>query len=148
MSKNLEEIDEKDIAVIEALRDDASAPVRVLARRLGMRPSTLHSRIKRLRERKVITRYTIEVDHEKTGENFLAFVLVKGGPEKYLESGLLSRTEVEGAYPVTGEHDLLLKLRFRSMKEFNRFIVEFRDRYKRSVRETLTLVALGAMKDR
>lgn len=112
-----------------------------------MRPSTLHARIQRLKERGVIKRTTIEVDHEKLGNDFLAFVLVKGGPEKYLESGFLARAEVEGAYPVTGEHDLLLKLRFATMKEFNRFLVEFRERYRRSVRETLTLVALGALKD-
>jgi DNA-binding Lrp family transcriptional regulator len=74
-------------------------------------------------------------------------VLLKGSPEKYLEQGFLGREEVEGAFPVTGEHDLLLKLRFRSMKEFNRFLVEFRERYRRSVRETLTLVSLGALKD-
>ena len=146
MSKN-RELDAKDLQMIGALRQNASTPIRALGRRLGMRPSTVHARIRRLLQRGIIRRYTIEVDHEKLGNDFLAFVLVKGGPEKYLEGGFLGRAEVEGAYPVTGEHDLLLKLRFRSMKEFNRFLVEFRERYRKNVRETLTLVALGSLKD-
>ena len=122
-------------------------PVRVLAKRLGMRPSTLHARVQRLVARGVVKRYTVEVDHAKFGDDFLAFVMVKGGPERYIDEEFLRRTEVEGVYPVTGEHDLLLKLRFRSLREFNRFVMEFRERYRKHVRETLSMVALGTLKD-
>ena len=45
------------------------------------------------------------------------------------------------------EYDLLMKLKFRDMKEFNKFIIEFRDKYSESIAKTITMVQTVCLKE-
>ena len=139
-------IDEADRRLLDALRGDARASLKALATRTGMRPTTVYNRVRRLTNAGVIERFTIRVNPAAVGEDFVAFVLVSGLPEKFADDWLLRNRHVAEVYGVTGEYDLLMKLRFSGKEEFNDFILEFRDRYRRSITKTVSMIETTTLK--
>lgn len=138
--------DENDRAIIAALRADARRSLKALSRATGLRPSTIHERIRRMLAAGAI-RYTVRVDEEMMENNFVVFMLVAGSLERYLEKEALSDACVEEAVGVTGDYDILLKLRFRNMREFTSYLIRFRERYAGKISKTVTMVRTAAVKD-
>ena len=85
-------LNEKDLLILEKLKENSRLSVLQLSRKTGIPPTTIHNRIKRLREHKVITNYTIRVDREKTGQGFCALVFVylnnSALPQRFKKGGL------------------------------------------------------------
>ncbi len=138
--------DEKDELILDILRKDARAPVRRISNETGVRPSTVHSRMDRLVRSGVIERFTVKVDPEASGRSLVVYMLVTGSTGKYLDDKMLRDPCIEEVHGVTGEYDILMKLRFRDMKEFNRFVIDFREKHTGSVTRTITMVGTARLK--
>lgn len=132
--------------MLEVLRGNARASLREISTQTGLRPTTAFNRIRRLTDGGVIERFTIRVNPSAVGEDFVVFVLVSGLPEKFADEWLLKNRHVAEAYGVTGEYDLLIKLRFAGKTEFNDFIIDFRERYKRSITRTVSMIETATLK--
>jgi len=143
----LVEIDDKDLKIIEHLKQNARLSVRDLGKKTRIRPSTVHQRIKRLIDNGIIQSFTVKLDPEKIGENLTVFMLISGSLDKYLDDRLLKSKHILEIHGITGEYDLLIKLRFKDMKQFNKFIIEFRERYSRSISKTITMVETVRLKE-
>src|SRR6267143_2904962 len=117
-------LDESDRRVLDQLRSNSRSSLKEIAQKTGLRPSTVFNRIRRMSDAGVIERFTIRVNPQAVGEDFVVFVLVSGLPEKFADEWLLRNRHVAEAYGVTGEYDLLIKLRFAGKAEFNDFIIE------------------------
>jgi DNA-binding Lrp family transcriptional regulator len=139
-------LDDADRRVLEVLRGNARASLREISTQTGLRPTTAFNRIRRLTDGGVIERFTIRVNPSAVGEDFVVFVLVSGLPEKFADEWLLKNRHVAEAYGVTGEYDLLIKLRFAGKTEFNDFIIDFRERYKRSITRTVSMIETATLK--
>ncbi len=139
-------IDDSDRRLLDALRSDGRASLKRLASVTGLRPTTVYNRMRKLARTGVIERYTIRVNPEAVGESFVAFVLVSGLPERFTDDWLLRNRHVAEVYGVTGEYDLLMKLRFLGKDEFNDFIMDFRDRYRRSITRTVSMIETTTIK--
>jgi DNA-binding Lrp family transcriptional regulator len=139
-------LDDSDRRVLEQLRTNARASLKEIAQRTGLRPSTVFNRIRRMTDAGVIERFTVRVNPQAVGEDFVVFVLVSGLPEKFADEWLLRNRHVAEAFGVTGEYDLLIKLRFAGKREFNDFIIEFRERYKRSITRTVSMIETVTLK--
>jgi DNA-binding Lrp family transcriptional regulator len=140
-------LDEKDRKIIQALKDNSRMSIRKIADRTNIRPSTVHNKIRRLVDDEIIEKFTIKLNDEKIGENFNVFMFVSGSLEKYLDKETQENRCVREAYGLTGEYDLLLKLKFRDMKDFNKFIIDFRDKYHEHITKTLTMVQTIKLKE-
>lgn len=138
--------DEKDLRLLELLEVDSKRTIKELSRLSGMRPSTVHHRITRLVDNGVIERFTIRVSDEKVGNRLLVFMLISGSLEKYIDEAFRNHPNVVEVHGITGEYDLLMKLKFRDMKEFNRFIIHFRNKYSDSIHKTITMVQTVRLK--
>jgi len=136
-------LDTKDRQLIEALRVDARSTIRDLAKQTNMRPSTVHSRMKRLLERGVVEHYTVKLNHLLMGEGLAVFVLAT--TEGTIPAKVFNNPHVKEVFGITGEYDLLLKLRVANLEEFNRFILEFRDLPQ--VKKTHTMVGTIHLKE-
>lgn len=136
-------MDTKDLALIEALRKDSRAPIRELAALTKMRPSTVHARLKKLVSSGVIECFTVKLDNASMGENFIVFVLVT--TEGTIPNKVFKNPSIKGVFGVTGEYDLLLKLKVASIEEFNSFILVFRELPQ--VKRTHTLVVTIHLKE-
>lgn len=140
-------LDARDLKIINILKDNARASIRDISKRTGIRPSTVHQRIKKLRGDGVIEKFTVKMNDDLMGEGFTVFMLVSGTPERYLDRTMLASHEVKAVYGITGEYDLLVKMKFLDLAAFNAFLLEFRDKYSKDLQKTLTMVQTVKLKD-
>lgn len=140
------ELDGNDRKIMEILREDSRLPIREISKKTKIRPSTVHQRIQKLMENKFIEKFTIKLNNRLAGENFIVFMLVKGGTTDYIDSKFLNDGHVKEVFGVTGEYDVLIKLKFRNVEEFNEFVIDFR-KNRKEIHSTLTMVATTNLKE-
>lgn len=138
-------LDKKDLAILEILREDSRMSIRGIAKKTNLRPSTVHQRLIRLKEKNVIERFTVKLDNKAVGRNFIVFLFVKTKPSILLDQKITSNAHVSDVFGVTGEYDVLLKLKFKDVDEFNDFIIKFRKEQK--IETTLTMVVTAQIKE-
>jgi Lrp/AsnC family transcriptional regulator, leucine-responsive regulatory protein len=114
----VESLDDVDWRLLEALQADGRASWADLGRRVGLSPSAITERVRRLEDRGVITGYTAEVDPEKLGLTIAALVRLRypHGGDKPLRDLLATTPEIGEAHHVTGEDCVVLTVRARSMR--------------------------------
>jgi DNA-binding Lrp family transcriptional regulator len=139
-------MDAKDALIIEHLRADGRASLKELARKTGLRPSTIHQRIVKMVQERVIEKFTVKVNDAAVGEEFVAFLLIKGTTQKFLPARIINDPHVKEVYGVTGEYDLLIKLKFTSVKEFNEYLIAFRQEHP-DIQSTLTMIGTAKLKE-
>ncbi|MEU1386879.1 MULTISPECIES: Lrp/AsnC family transcriptional regulator [unclassified Nonomuraea] len=111
-------MDEIDRTLIGLLLEDATQSYAALGKAVGLSSGAAHERVRKLRERGVIRRTTIEVDQDALGRTVTAYVLVDGASWMGDSAGLLARIPaVEEAHVIAGPASLLLKVRTSSTKE-------------------------------
>lgn len=140
------DIDAKNLKIIEALKRDSRAPIREIAKLTKIRPSTVHQRIQNLVESKVIEKFTVKLDNKAVGENFIVFMLVKGSTADYVDKKILDNKHIKEVFGVTGEYDLLIKLKFDNVEQFHEYILNFR-KGKNEILSTLTMIATANLKE-
>ena len=140
------DMDNKDKKILEILKNNSREPIREIAKKTKIRPSTIHIRIQKLIDNRIIEKFTIKLDNQKVGENFIVFMLVKGGTSEYIDSKVLYDTHVKEVFGVTGEYDLLIKLKFDNVQEFHEFVLDFR-KNKKGIQSTLTMVVTTNLKE-
>ncbi len=139
-------LDQKDLAIIGLLKENSRFSIRDIAKKTGIRPSTVHQRITQLRKNNVIERFTIKLNNKEVGENFIVLLLIKTKPASLLDTKTLQNNlHIKEVFGITGEYDLLLKLKFRDIEEFNEFIIKFRK--EQPVETTLTMVVTANIKE-
>jgi DNA-binding Lrp family transcriptional regulator len=142
-----ESLDSKDESILKVLKNNARASIREISKTTGIRPSTVHQRIKRLIDDDVIEKFTVKLNDEKVGEGFTVYMLISGSTERYLGEEIMKNDQVKGIYGITGEYDLLIKMKFKDMKAFNDFLLTFREKYSSHISKTLTMVQTVKLKD-
>ncbi|MBN2121701.1 Lrp/AsnC family transcriptional regulator [Candidatus Micrarchaeota archaeon] len=137
----MNEPDEKDLLVIDELKRNSRLSEQKIARKTGIPMTTVHNRIKKLRESRTIEGYTIKLDYAKLGKPISAFVLVKAShaDQKELLRKIAGLPGVYEAAMITGEFDILFKARASSMEELNGLIVQ-NLRKQKTIAETRTMV--------
>lgn len=144
---NQNPLDKKDQKIIKILKENSRASIREISKATAIRPSTVHQRIKRMVEEGVIERFTVRLNDDKVGLGFAVFMLISGSTERYLDSKILKNEHVKGIYGITGEYDLLVKLKFADMNAFNDFVLDFRENYSEHISKTLTMVQTVKLKE-
>jgi len=139
-------LDDKDWKIIELLKQDSREPIREIAKKTKIRPSTIHQRIRKLVEGKTIEKFTIKLNNKAVGENFIVFMLVKGGTTEYIDNKILNDKHVKEVFGITGEYDLLIKLKFENVEEFHEFVLNFR-KDKKEIQSTMTMVVTTNLKE-
>jgi len=138
-------VDKKDRAIIGVLRIDARRPIKDIAKITKIRPSTVHQRIQRMKREGIIEKFTVKLNDKLVGENFIVFMFIKTKPATMLGKEVFQSSHIRDIFGVTGEYDLLLKLKFKDVVEFNDYIIEFRKREE--VVATLTMVSTATIKE-
>jgi len=113
------ELDEKDEAILKSLEIDSRKGTQAIADSLSLPRVTVHDRIRRLKEKGVIKRFTIQRDPRAVGLELRAFIFIR------CERGQVDRRDVAEqliALPfcirvsiITGDWDLLVEVVASSM---------------------------------
>ena len=145
------EIDERDLRILEALRRDARKSFTELSAELSMPRTTVQERVRRLTELGYIKRFTAIPDYAKIGRGTTAFVLVSFTPaqeisQRELAAQIARIEEVYEVHLVSGQWDMILKVRASSTEEVGRLVID-RLRTMRSVAKTETCFVFDTVKE-
>ncbi len=113
-------VDAVDRALLAELQRDATQSYASLGQAAGLSAGAAHERVRKLRERGVIRRTTVDVDPEAAGLGVLAFVMLDGkawmgGPAT--REALAAVPEILEAHIVAGSAAVLAKIRTSSTNE-------------------------------
>lgn len=135
-------LDGRDLAIIAALQDDARATYADVGRRVGLSPSSVHDRVRKLEQTGVIRGYRAVIDAESLGLYVTALIAVTpldpmqpdDLPERVREFG-----EVEDCLSVAGEANYILKVRTRTTAHLEELIRRLREKGGVQTRTTVVL---------
>jgi DNA-binding Lrp family transcriptional regulator len=138
-------LDALDYALVRSLERDSRITVRKLSQQLGAARFTISERIARLIETGVV-RLHARVNYRRLGYLITAFVGLQTAQtptEVDIVEALRRVPEVEDIYTVTGEYDVLIKVRARSPEHLQHLLV-FKISTIPNVQRTVTMLALGS----
>ena len=142
-------LDETDRQIVAFLQRDARMANAEIARRLGMAPSAIYDRIRKLEERHIIDGYEARVNAKSVGLGLTAFIFVRGedGVGDTKTGMLLAKIpEAQEVHHVAGEDCYLVKVRVADTESLGTLLRERIGAIK-SVRTTRTTIVLGTVKE-
>lgn len=113
-------MDDVDRELLKLLQQDAGMPYTALGKAVGLSAGAAHDRVRKLRERGVIRRTTIEIEPGAVGRGVLAFVMVDANAwmgDPSTREALARIAEIEEAHIVAGAASVLVKVRTASTEE-------------------------------
>ncbi len=129
MSLERMELDEIDLAIIKMLQEDCRTPIGFIAKKLNIPKSTVHYRIKRLKEADVIQGCYAKVNPEALGQDYLTITLVKAkyGPGYHERIGkkLAEIPGVWAVYFILGDIDFIVLSRHKNLNSVRKMIERF-----------------------
>ena len=136
-----------DIEILRALQEDARSSYRDIARKLKISVGTVHSRVTKLQDAKVIRGFSIDVNYSKLGYGITALILLqaKGKHLRDVESRLSKYPNVCLVYDITGDFDIALVAKFETTNAMDRFIKEILS--MDFVERAVTSIALNSLKE-
>jgi Lrp/AsnC family leucine-responsive transcriptional regulator len=129
----METLDKLDRHILRSLQDDGRATYDQLAEQVGLSPSAVLRRVKRLEESGVIDRYVALVKPESVGLGLTAYINVrlekhteshKRNPMDLFRASVQTWPEVVECSALTGEMDYLLRVVVQDMAHYSRFIMD------------------------
>jgi DNA-binding Lrp family transcriptional regulator len=149
-------VDEKDLEILRLLQVNAKVPAKEISRRIGSPVTTVYSRIKRLEEDGVIRGYRPILDARALGRPTTAFIFASityrtPGISDPLDQRSIARKvgrfpEVQEVHIITGDWDLLIKVKERDVASMGNFVVD-KLRTVRGIEKTLTCMVFDAVKE-
>lgn len=122
-------LDDIDQRILALLRDDARLPNVDLARAVGLSPSSTLARVKSLRDRGVIQRFTTELNPRALGYTLQALVSVRIRPGarhlmEQISTELRELPEVTQLFFLGGAEDFLIHVRVRDSEHVRQFVLK------------------------
>ena len=135
-------LDDRDIAILGALQDDARATYADVGAKVGLSASTVHERVRKLEQQGVIRGYRAVLDPEAVGLLVTALIAVTPlDPQQPddLPARVHEFPEVEDCYSVAGEFNYVLKVRTRTTGDLEDLIRRLREKGGVSTNTTIAL---------
>ncbi len=142
-------LDSTDLQILRTLQGNARISNADLARELGMAPSGVLERVKKLEQKGIINSYEININPATVGLNLLAFISIKTkDPIGSDETGkLLAKIqEVQEVHNITGVYCFLVKIRVENSEKLMEVMRRSLSPIK-SIVETQTIIVLETVKD-
>lgn len=144
-------MDEKDRSILEELTKDSRKTTKAIAKELEIPRATVHDRITRMEDRGVIRRYTAVPDYGQLGLGVTAFILAQfdhaeGRSQRETAEEIADITGIYEVHLISGEYDMLLKVRGSTMEEIGNLVVD-KLRDVKGVARTLTCASFSTVKE-
>ena len=120
-------LDDVDLSILKILQEKARIPNVEVARRVGMAPSAVLERIRKLEKQGIIAGYEVRLNPDRFARKLVAFISVvvkKRRDEATCGKALAALPEVQEVHCVAGEDGMLIKVRVADPEELGRFIRE------------------------
>lgn len=136
-------MDKLDGRLLAELQKDGRVPASTLAQTLGVPRSTVQERMRRLEAKGIVLGYRAVVDPAKLGTPSFAYILASfqpgsGAQHRRLVQDLLKIDGIERVDMISGEWDIILRVRGASLEAIGAMIVD-KLRTIPAIARTLTL---------
>ena len=119
-------VDDLDLQILSELSNDASISVPRLSKKIDVNSSVVYSRIKRLVKRKLIQRFTIDVNDAELGYEVKALtgINIDTKQRDNVIEQLFSIDGVREVAEVIGRFDILVTMYSRSLDQMHKMVSE------------------------
>ena len=119
-------VDDLDLQILSELSNDASISVPRLSKKIDVNSSVVYSRIKRLVKRKLIERFTIDVNDAELGYDVKALTGINMDTKKrdHVIDELFKINGVRKIAEVTGRFDILVTMYSKSLEQMHKIVSE------------------------
>ena len=144
-------IDKKDKIILTELKKNARNSTKNIATRVKIPRVTVHDRIHKMIERGIIKSFNVTIDYKKIGLSSEVFIFVSFLPnpevsQRQLAKRIAKLPGVSEVHIISGEYDLLLKVRGKSLEEIGKLVID-KLRQLQGVGRTLTCACFETVKE-
>ena len=142
-------INEIGAKILNILQKNSRTTNAEIARQIGMAPSAVLERIRRLEKNKIIKGYTVQIDPVEVNRGLLAFIqVIANGPvvDQKTAKAISQIPEVQEVHIVAGEDSYFVKVRVQDPEDLTRLL---RTKFAsiKSIRTTNTTIVLETVKE-
>ncbi|PBO84823.1 MAG: transcriptional regulator [Thaumarchaeota archaeon] len=118
--------DDLDMKLLFELTQDGSISVPILSKKLGINASVLYSRIKRLLKKKLIKKFTIDIDDSLLGISVKASVGINRDPKfkDAIHKQFMDIPEVVSISEITGRFDIMIQVYAQNLESLHTIVIE------------------------
>ena len=118
--------DNIDLKILSELSNDSSISIPHLSKKINVNSSVVYSRIKRLVKRKLIERFTIEINNKELGYSVKSLTGINMDSKKRdnIIEELFKIREVREISEVTGRFDILVTMYARNLENMHQLVSE------------------------
>ena len=148
-------LDEKDLAILELIQKNSKLTARQIAQKIKSPITTVFAKIRRMENQNIIREYRAILAPEKLASGTTAFIFASVS-YRTKNSGMISQRivakkiasfqEVQEVHIITGDWDLLIKLRAEAVDNVGNFVVD-KLRLIDGLEKTLTCMVFETIKE-
>jgi DNA-binding Lrp family transcriptional regulator len=150
-------LDEKDQAILQLIQENSKLTANQIAKKVNAPITTVFAKIKRMEEQGIIKQYRAILSAEKLDFATSAFILASvsytttkpdGTPvsQRDVAEEIARFPQVQEVHIITGDYDLLVKLRAENVDAVGKFVVDNLRRI-RGLEKTLTCMVFETVKE-
>ena len=122
-------IDKKDKVILAELKKNARESTKKIAAKMKTPRSTIRDRIKKMVNNGIIKSFTIQLNYKKIDLPTTVFVFLSITPNSNIQHRQLASriSKIPGVYEVymiTGDYDLLIKVRGKSIEDIGKIVID------------------------
>jgi DNA-binding Lrp family transcriptional regulator len=149
-------LDEKDVAILALIQENSKLTAKQIAKKINAPITTVFAKIKRMEDLGVIREYRAVLAPEKLDSATAAFILASVSyrakaddvpvSQRAVAEEIARFPEVQEVHIITGDWDLLIKLRAESVEAIGKFVVD-KLRLIKGLEKTLTCMVFETVKE-
>jgi len=149
-------LDEKDTAILALIQENSKLTAKQIAKKINSPITTVFAKTKRMEELGIIKGYRAIVSPEKLGAGTTAFILASVSyrtkaddvpiSQRTVAEEIAKFAEVQEVHIITGDWDLLIKLRAENVDSIGKFVVD-KLRLIEGIEKTLTCMVFENVKE-
>jgi len=148
-------LDKKDIQILRIIQRNSKITTREIARQLNIPVTTVFTRIKKLEQKGIIKEYRAILNEKKLGKGTTAFILASFSyrtqnkellSQRELAREIAKFPEVQEVHIITGDWDLLIKVKAENVEAIGKFVID-KLRLVKGIEKTLTCVVFETEKE-
>jgi len=150
-------LDEKDLAILHLIQENSKLTANQIAKKVNAPITTVFAKTKRMEEMGIIKQYRAILSAEKLNLGTAAFILASVSyraknedetpvSQRQVAEEIARFPEVQEVHIITGDWDLLMKLRAENVEAIGKFVVD-KLRLIRGLEKTLTCMVFETVKE-
>jgi DNA-binding Lrp family transcriptional regulator len=144
-------IDTKDEMILAELKKNARNSTKNIATNIRVPRVTVHDHIQKMMQQGIIKSFNVSIDYKKIGYAtevfiFITFIPTPDVSQRELAKRIAKLPGVHEVHIISGEYDLLLKVRGKSLEDIGILVVD-KLRQLKGVGRTLTFACFETVKE-